>query len=266
MQLRVNYNPIERHSLLLQGLHRSAYPTAIRASLNDAVFDVKTNTMPLKAKVFKKRQPNFFRANSKFEKAQGFNVSTMKAVVGFFENKLADASTNYAVKDLEEQEKGGTIKRKSLIAMRGARKNNKNVKDDFRLKKLKGKKFVKTSSTGKNSRGQTINVRSLKQRFIRAAIYAASKYGKNAFVLGGRNANGNKTLSLINEIRTGGRFTNRYAFELSRTPIYSVRKGRTTKVSATNFMKRASLETGAKMNVFFIKQAQIQFRKFNRNY
>lgn len=259
MVLNINSSEVVKHTARLERIHKSALPSAIRNTLNDAVFDVKTKTMPATANEFKKRSPNFFKANSKFEKAQGFNINSMKATVGFYENKLANASTNYAVQDLEQQEDGGIIKKKTFIAQKNARVGNKMVRQNLRLNNLHNKQFIKTSSKGVDRAGNTITIKSLKQQFIRAAIYAETKFGKDAFVLGNRNANGSRTLSLINGIRKG-----RHAIEVSRTPIYSVKKGRVVPVKASNFMKRASLESGSKMESFYIKQAQRQFEKFNK--
>lgn len=246
-------------------MHKSAFPVAIRETLTSAAREVKTKTMPEKAKVFKKREPNFFKANSKYEKAEGFNVKQMRASVGFYENKLVNQSTNYAVKDLEQQEYGGTIKRKSFIAQKGARINNKRVIPNVRMPGIRDKKFIKVSNHGKDNKGRSITIASRKQQFIRASIMAEKLFGKNAFVLGGRNGNGNRTLSRINEIRMSGRFTKgKNNLEINRTPLYSVKKGRVVPVKATNFMKRASMEAALSMNEFYIKNAEKQFLKYQK--
>ena len=262
MSITINHIAITEQIARLKTLHRSALPLAIRGTLNDAVYNVKTTTMPNTAKVFKKRAPNFFKANSKFEKATGFNTKTMKATVGFYENKLVDASKNYAVKDLEEQELGGKINKKSFIAQKGARMGNKQVRNDMRRSRLKQATFISTQSSGKVGKNGTARNLSLKQQFIRAAIYAESKFGKDAFVLGGLNKNGSRTLSLINEMRFGGKYTKgKYNFEMNRTAIYNVKKGRSINVKSTHFMKKASLESASKMVSFFNKQAEKQFAR-----
>ena len=48
---------------------------------------------------------------------------------------------------------------------------------------------------------------------------------------------------------------------MSWTRVYNVQKGRSINVTAHHFMKRASLESGAKMSAFFIKQAEKQFAR-----
>lgn len=261
MNIEVNTSHITEHAKRLSEISRSALPVAIRGTLNDAVYDVKTRTMPKSAEVFKKRKPNFFKANSKFDKATGFNISSMKATVGFYENKLVHQNTNYAVKELEEQEKGGVIEHKTFIAMRPARVGNKMVRANARLGAIKDK-IVKTSRIGRGKGGKTISVKSKKQQFIRAAFFAEKKYGQSAFVLGGRSSGGGRTLSQINDIRGSGRYTRgKYNLQITRTPLYNVRKGRAVTVNATNFMKRASLETGLRISDFFMEQAKKQFNK-----
>jgi hypothetical protein len=264
MQLHINSDSVRDFTKVLQQMHKSAFPMAVRGTLNDAVYNVKTDTMPKKAAEFKKRSPNFFKANSKFEKAEGFNVNSMKATVGFFENKLANASTNYAVKDLEQQEFGGPIKNKTFIAQKGARVNNKMVRANARMDAFKGK-AIQASSHGKTRTGKSTTIASKKQQYIRAAIEAEKLHGENAFVIGGKNANGNRTLSKINFIRSSGRFTKgKYNLEINRTPLYSVKKGRVIPVKAKNFMKRATMETALNLNRYYITQAQKQFEKFKK--
>jgi hypothetical protein len=263
MNVNVDTTHIVEHANRLAEINRSAYPVSIRGTLNDAVYDVKTRTMPKSAEVFKKRQNNFFKANSKFDKATGFNINSMKATVGFYENKLVHANTNYSVKELEEQEHGGVIEHKAFIAMRPARIGNKMVRANARLAAIKDK-IVKTSKVGRGTGGKLISVKSKKQQFIRAAFFAEKKYGKSAFVLGGRSSGGGRTLSLINEIRGSGRYTRNNNLEITRTPLYNVKKGRAISVNPTNFMKRASLETGLQISKFFIAQAEKQFNKLRK--
>lgn len=275
MRLVIDTEHLKEHAVKLEKINRSALPVAIRGTLNDAVYDVKTRSMPKSAEVFKKRSPNFFKANSKFEKAAGFNVDGMKATVGFYENKLTNQSTNHAVKDLEQQEHGGEIDHKTFIPMKPARVGNKMVRPNLRMHTLKDKQFVKMSRVGKGRNGSSVRVIDKKQQFIRAAIFASEKYGSNAFVLGGRGGKGSRTLSKINDLRLTGRLTKgRYSkgvftkatkgVEISRTPIYSVRKGRVVPVNPTNFMKRASMETGLLLGKFYIAQAQKQFDKIRK--
>jgi hypothetical protein len=99
----------------LEKINRSAFPVAVRQTLNSAAFDLKQNTMPqITGSLFVKRKPNFFKANSKVFPAKGFEVKNMRATAGF-------VGKDQAIDDLEQQEIGGRIKSRSFIALDTAR-------------------------------------------------------------------------------------------------------------------------------------------------
>lgn len=216
-------------------MHKSALPSAIRNTLNNAVYDVKTNTMPKSAKeTFVNRSNNFFKSQSKFDKAEGFNVNTMKATVGFIEGGLKGGN-NYAVKDLEQQEYGGRINRKSFIPLKQARVGgsaNNMVKSAHRLTNIQ-----KVINARNNS------AKSNRQRFVKSAIAA----GRGGYVLSGR------TLWKINSFKRDGR--------INKTAVYSFRQGRSVQVKQTKFMEKASIETAFKMENDFKQQAERQILK-----
>lgn len=240
MQLNINTDASVVFTNTLEKMHRSALPSAIRGTLNSAVFDVKKNTLQRSADAtFEKRQPNFFKANSKFENAKGFNVASMKATVGMKEDNLKGRS-NYAVKDLEQQEEGGVIRKKSFIPMAGARiggNNSKNVRANARLSAIK--KIVDSKkASGKSARS----------RFVHAILEA----GAGGFVLSGSK------LFRINSLRkSGGRF-------MDKTALYDFKKGRSVRVQQTGFMRKASLQSAAKMEGFYMIEAQRQIDKLKK--
>mgnify|MGYP001012205513 CR=1 FL=1 len=216
--------------------------------------------MPKSAKrTFKERQKNFFKANSTAVPAEGFDINSMKSEVGFYENKLSIKSTNYAVKDLEEQEHGGRIKGRDFIARKEARLPGGLVKNAARITELKtGNKivFIKSSLASKTRSGKSTVV-SRKQAFIRAAIKAKELMGDKALVLGNASS-GKRTLSLIRSIRFTKKGT---GIKINRTPLYTFKGGRVVEVQPTNFMKRASFETSSNMDEMYIRRAQAQFKK-----
>lgn len=241
MQLHIDTNAVVKFTNILEKLHRSALPSAIRNTLNDAAFDVKTKTMPLRAdETFKKRQPNFFKANSRFDNAQGFDVNTMQSIVGFTEESL-NGGNNFAVKDLEQQESGGAIDKKSFIPMDPARtgsNTNKPVRANARLKQIK---IIKA----KNAKGVNQG-----QKFIKSLFFA----GVGGSVLS--IYKGKETLWRVNSLRRN----DDGSFKL--TPTYNFKQGRKVNVKPTHFMEKASLATADKLDRFYIKQAQRQIEKF----
>jgi len=236
--LNINTDAVVRHTNTLEKMHRSALPLAIRGALNNSAFDVKQKTMPLSAKnAFKERNKTFFKANSRVNRATGFNVKSMKATVGFFSNKLKGGD-NFAIKDLEQQESGGSIDKKSFIPTDEARGESKVklVRPRNRLSEIN--KIIKA----KNFRGNK------KQRFIKA-IHRA---GKGGHVLGS-SVMGENTLFKVNSLTKKGKF--------KLTPLYDFKKGRKVGVKATGFMRKASLLSGSKIERFYIEQAKKQIQR-----
>lgn len=243
MQFNVNTTATVKFTNKLEKIQKSALPVAIRSTLNDAVFDVKTRTMPESAKSkFVQRRKNFFTANSKFEGAKGFSINSMKATVGFYENKLTNAATNYAVKDLEQQEHSGTIDGKAFIPMNPARVGGKGaVRANARLKAVREKGIINTS----NAKGVNYG-----QMFIKSVIHA----GVGGYVLG--MFNGKEILWRVNSINRTD------SGQLKLTALYSVQAGRSVHVEKTEFMKEASLRTESRLPEFYAKNANKQLQKY----
>jgi hypothetical protein len=242
--INININAVVKYTAKLETLRKSALPNAIRGTLNDAAFDVKTKTMPVQSKAkFINRSPNFFKANSRAEKATGFDVRTMKSVVGFTDTGLR-GENNFSVKDLEEQEHSGDIDKKSFIPLDTARVGgsyNQLVKPANRLTKIKN--IVVANKLGGQSK---------KQQFIKA-IYKA---GVGGYVLGG-NEKGENILWRVDSIDSGNDLK-----KFSLTPLYDFRKSRSIHVKETGFMRIASMNSAEKMNKFYIAQSEFWIKKY----
>ncbi len=236
LRLNVNTDQLVIFSNKLERISRSAFPVAVRAALNSAAFDVKKNTLIKNTESdFVNRQKNFFKANSKVDQAKGFDLGTMAATVGMTETGLK-GSTNYAVKDLEQQEEGGTIKSKSFIPMLLARSGiGKPVRPSNRLSAIKN--IVNSS----NFKGV-----SDKQKFV-AAVHSA---GAGGLVLA--KIKGKEKLWRVNSVSKN---------TFSATPLYSHQAKRSVRVRGRHFMKRASLSSGSRLEEYYIKAAENQFSK-----
>lgn len=245
MQLKINTGAAVIFTNKLEKLHRSALPSAIREALNDAAYDLKKKTMLDKAaNTFEKREPGFFKANSRAEAATGFNVNSMKSTVGFINEKLK-GKTNYAIKDLKEQEEGGNINAKSFIPMDDARVSGsfkKKVRANARLSEIK---FIKQNEQkGKNNA----------ERFVQAALIA----GVGGLVLGYTKKR-KGILWRVNSL-VSDRSTKKFTPKL--TALYDYSKSRSVHVNSTHFMKIATINSGKKLEAFYIAQAQRQIKKF----
>jgi hypothetical protein len=240
MILNVNIGEAVKFTQKLKELNRSAFPSAVRGALNKAVYDVKTNTMPFKAaEDFVNRSPNFFRANSKFENASGFNVNSMVSKVGFTETNLKGGN-NFAVKDLQQQEYGGVIDKRSYVPLEGARGGSMGslVKPNARLRKIR-----------KIANPINVKAKNPRQAFVKSVYFA----GKGGYVLGEHNGNG--ILWRVNSLNKteGGQF--------KLTAMYSFKENRKVRVKGTSFMKEASLKSASKMESYYAEEAQRQINK-----
>lgn len=247
MIFNINTDATVKFTNRLEKIQKVALPIAVRSTLGDLVFDVKTRTMPQGVQQeFTQRRKNFFTANSKFEPAKGLSINSMKATVGFYENKLTNASTNYAVKDLEQQEHGGTINEKQFIPMKPARVGGKgNVRPNSRLKAIKDHGIIVARNlSGGKTKGE---------KFIRAMY----KAGPGGFVLGGTKK-GENILWRINSLPTGLN----HGTGLDITALYDYSKGRSVHVEKTEFMKEASLRTAKRMPELYAKNANKQLQKY----
>lgn len=242
MILNINSDAAVKFTNTLEKLHKSALPNAIRSTLNSAAFDVKQNTMPAKAKSeFVNRSPNFFKANSRVEMAKGWDVSQMKSIVGFTENGL-QGGNNYAVKDLEQQEYGGTIKSKSFIPTDEARSSGSNAKPVRPVNRLSNvKNVVKAGKKGAK-----------KSDFVKSAIHA----GVGGHVIGNFIK---KKLFRIDSIKKS-----RGAIKIRKTAIYSFEEGRSVQVKATGFMRSASIQSANKMEMFYAIEAGKQVKRLQK--
>jgi hypothetical protein len=211
----------------LEQLHRSALPTAIRQTLNSAAFDVKKITMLLESsQVFEQRNKSFLKAKSKVMMAKGFNLKSMRALVGF-----VGANKNQAVDDLEKQERGGTISSRSFIPIDTARiskSQNKAVKKSNRIGSIRNIDRVKS-----------------KKLFIKQAV----KTGVGGYIIY------KGTLFQVKSISRG---------DVKLLPLFSYEANRSVQVSATYFMKRATIASAEKMNRFYVEQANKQIKRLRK--
>jgi len=174
--------------------------------------------------------------------AKGFNVRSMVSEVGMVEGRLK-GSNNYAVKDLAQQERGGSIKGRSFIPISvGARigkSYGKNVRKAQRISTVNN--LVKAKKANGKTKGQ---------RFIQSAEKAG---------IGGRllteKTRGKQFIFEIRGIKNSGK--NR----IKAVPIYSYIKGRSVKVQPTKFMERSGDISGRQMDKFYQQEGQKQINR-----
>jgi hypothetical protein len=232
--------PARDLTVKLKEISRSAFPVAIRTALNSAAYDVKKNTLQKSAdKHFVKRSSNFFKANSRVIQAQGFDINSMEAAVGMNETGLKGAH-NYAVKDLQKQEFGGTIVSKSFIPINTARAGKSLGKNVLASNRLNGiNKIVDARhAKGKND----------KEKFVKSVFFA----GVGGYVLA--RFRSKMILWRVNSLsKIGDKF--------KLTALYSFKQHRAVSVHPTGFMHEAGNISRKKIEDFYIIEAKKQLAK-----
>lgn len=233
MRVVIDTSAVKEHVLRLKAINRSALPVAVRQALNSAAYDVKTNTMPKSSEVFVHRKPTFFKASSKVVPARGFDINSMQAEVGFLPKMDAKDTS---VQDLAAQEDGGTISGRSFIPLKDDRVGNSwtgNVRRQGRWRAVESKIIDSKDSSATNAAG----------RFRSTAYYG----GVGSLVIASKeNGKGNRMVYRIDAL---GR-------KMKLKALFALKAGRKVNPEATHFMRRASIQSGTRIEQYFITHAE----------
>ena len=234
----VNMGSIVKFSNKLEKLHKNAFPDAVRNTLNNAAFFTKKHTLQQEArKQFITRDKNFFRAFSRVNKARGRSVKSMMAIIG-----MTDKSQSS--KNLIQQEFGGTISNRDKIPLKDARTSKSNRKKVARRNKLSNIDIVDARRT---------KARTRKQKFIKAAIVAATKYGKTGHV---------QTTTGIFRINSVKSNIADKGTKIKSTEIYDFKKNRSVRIKKRSFLKPAATRTQKIMPRMYEKEFKKQAIRF----
>ena len=223
-------------------LHKSAFPVAVRSTINDAAFETKKNVPKLAGSKFTTRQKSFFRAFSTVEKAKDFNLRNMRATAG-----INAAKGSEVAEGLEKQEFGGSIRGRKLIPMDTARTSNSY-----------GKKVRKKNQF--QNLGKTVRIRgrgnggTRKSRLV-ARVMVAKRLGASHIIT---NRGGKGTLFEISGVSQNIK-TRKLKFKL--TPLYRYRDSKISRVTKTPFMQPSAKLASQKMLKFYEKNAEKQFKR-----
>lgn len=229
----------------LERLNKSAFPNAVRSTLNDASFEMKKKNIFASAKLnMTVRNPSFFRKFTGVKKATGNNINSMYSEVGFKNTDPNPIKGKKAIIGMEHNEVGGSdstgawylkktrgqnsLKRKVQMAKRFDKKNlaQGNKK---RIRKKGGQSVVMAMMAGWQE-GKPVSIRS--KEGIRYVVEVKSVFNM---------ATGKRDFKVDFLMR-------------SRTK-------KTAKAKATHFNKEAAIKTSKQMESFYAKNFEFQFNK-----
>lgn len=208
------------------------FPSAVRSTLNDAVFELKKGGILDSAKKnMTVRNPTFFKRYTGVKKATGFDVGSMYSQVGFSDR--GEQKAKKAVKGMESNEVGG-------------------IDDDggmYLPKTRTGRGLVK-----KNSRFNKSNLAKTKGKSKSnvARMYASSKEKKPIFI---NTSKGRFLVQATGFDKSGG------SLDIKLDFLMRGRKKHAAHAKALHFNREAALKTHKMMDEFYKKNSEYQFNK-----
>lgn len=242
--LNVNNDKVIEFTAKLEKLNKSAFPSAVRNTLNNAAFEVKKQLPKTAESKFITRQKSFFKRFSIVDKAEGFDVNKMISKAGI--NSAIDSEI---ANNLVSQEFGGMVNGKKLIPHDNARvsgSQNKRVAAQNRLNKVNiydGTKAYNRHKGGKKS------------KFV-AAIMGTAKSGKKHMML--------KTGSsgMVYEVTAISQNAKNKKVSFKIKKLYSVRNRKSNNVKAHGFMSATAAIVSKDIDKIYQKNAEFQFKKY----
>lgn len=244
MKLDVNTDASIQLTAKLEKLHKSAFPSAVRNTLNQCAVDMKNKEIPNSASNnfnLKSGTKTLIKKNIRYEKAEGFDVNKMKSKVGIIGN-TGNKTLDAFLGGLEKQEKG-SIFNDGLRYLKGARGGNK-PNGRVRTENYYDKDNI---ASGRSKRKGT-----KRSKFVARAYYAHST-GKMMFM---DSLKGNflvKVKSIKKDKK--GKVNIKFNF------VMMDRKDRPSKVKSTNFVEEAGLNQFRKIEKIYQQKAEFQFKK-----
>lgn len=240
----VNNDAVIGFTAKLEKLNKSAFPNAVRNTLNKAAFETKKQIPKTAEKKFITRQASFFKRFSTVEKANGFNVDKMVSTVGIDASKNRELAEN-----LESQEFGGMVNGKKLIPHDQARvsgSQNKRVSVQNRLNKVDIYDGTKAFKAHKGTR---------KSKFV-AAVMGTAKSGKKHMMIKTGNT------GMVYEVTNVHQNIKSRKVNFKIKKLYSVRSTKSHQVKAHGFMSGSARIVSKKLDSYFVENAEYQFKKY----
>lgn len=136
IHVKIDTKDFKKMTRTLRVLKESAYPTAVRNTLNNAGFEMKKNQLhKAGSERFTTRSKNLFKSFSYVNKAYGKDINTMQAKVGM--RSLGRRSMLSVIKNIDIHEKGGNITKGDMYldSSRISKNRKRMVRTVLRFKK-----------------------------------------------------------------------------------------------------------------------------------
>jgi hypothetical protein len=244
MKLNVNTKANIVLTSKLERLNKTAFPSAVRSTLNDAAFEMKkTNIAESAKKNMTVRNKTVFKKFTGVKRATGFNIRSMEAEVGFIPKDGLKGSK--VPIGMESNEVGGTDS-SGFMYMPKTRTSNRSTRLVRRNARYNKSKVLKIGRGATN-----INSKS-KSRFIVSAIESVEQ--KKPFHFATKKGFFLVQATSYNQGPDGK----------TKVKLDFLMRGRNkfkARAKATHFNREAALKTAQQIEVFYKKNAEYQFNK-----
>lgn len=247
VKLDVNTNANIILTARLERLNRSAFPSAVRSTLNDAAFAMKSTNILASAKAnMTVRNPTIFKKFTGVKRAAGFNVSSMYSEVGFIPKDGISGSK--VPEGMEHNEVGGTDTGGAMYLGK-ARTSNTLKKRVRRASRFDKSKLAKS--------GRSSGIKSKKEGFM-SRVLASLNDDAPVFIKTSKGT----FLVKVHSIESG---RGDRKVDVKMDFLMRGRRKSPAKTKATHFNREAALVTARQIEVFYFKNATFQFNKALRS-
>ena len=242
--LDINTSATVELTMKLKRLHRSAFPSAVRNTLNRVAFETKKEIPNQASKAFTTRQKTLFKRMSAVDKARGFKVDSMFSRVGIDGSKDPKLAKNLAA-----QETGGNVKSRKITPHDDARTSksfSRPVSRKNYVPKVRAHNGTKAFRSHKGSR---------KTKFIAAVMSTAMSGKKHMMLMTG-------TKGLIYEVTSVRQNIKNKKVRFKIKKLYNVRKKDTHKVKPNRFIEKSVSLCIKQVPKYYKENAEFQFKKY----
>ncbi len=236
--LNVNTDKVVAFANKLEKLHRSDFPVAVRKTLNDVALDAKrTELLKSANKAFTmRRSDGFFKRFSGVKFAKGFDLNSMYSEMGI---APGSGQGSIAARNLEKQELGGKVGKRSFIPLDGARTGSS---DSRRVKKANYSDNLDYIDNDKAKQGDL----SVASAFVAKKQKRPVRIGNN--------------IARVKTVKSSGRGRNAKMI-IRTTNIYSYRKNRSVKLKRRPFVGPAAMKSAKKWKICSSRMLNCDLKK-----
>jgi len=239
--LNVNTDAVIELTAKLERLNKTAFPSAVRSTLNDSAFLMKQKNILESAKNnMTVRNQSFFKRYTGVKRATGFKVNTMYSESGFSNSN--DIKAKKALEGMEHNEVGGSDNTGAMYLPK-ARTSNSAMRLVKRKARFDKSKLARGTRKHKKSK-KLANVQNMFASFEeKTPTFIETSNGKFLVQVKSfkKKANGKLDIKLDFLMRS--------------------RRQHVAKAKATHFNKEAAIKTSKQIEVFYKKNAEYQIKK-----